>query len=154
MPDLKPPARFYFDDLRVGDRFTTGSYTVSESQIKAFAAEFDPQPFHLDAEAARHSPFGGLVASGWHTAAISMRLTVEGPLQFAGGVVGLGAELTWPLPMRPGDVLHVVSEIVELRASRSRADRGIVTVRSETLTQRGDIVQTLVAKLLVPARSA
>jgi len=155
MPQHKAPeprASFYFDDLRVGDRFTSGTYAVSEPQIKLFAAEFDPQPFHLDEEAARNSPFGGLVASGWHTAAISMRLIVEGPLQFAGGVVGLGAEVSWPVPTRPGDVLQVVSEIVELRPSRSRPDRGIVTVRSETRSQRGEIVQQLIAKLLLPTR--
>lgn len=142
----------YFDELRLGERFTTDTYAVSEAQITAFAAEFDPQPFHIDDAAARASAFGGLIASGWHTAAISMRLIVDGPLQFAGGVVGLGAEVSWPIPTRPGDVLRVVSEILELRPSRSRPDRGVVTVRNETLNQRGEVVQMLVAKLLVPNR--
>jgi len=93
------------------------------------------------------------VASGWHTAAITMRLLVEGGVPLAGGIVGAGGEITWPAPVRPGDVLRVESEVVELRPSRSRPDRGIATVRSETRNQSGDIVQVLVAKLIVPRRT-
>jgi acyl dehydratase len=145
--------RLYLEDLRVGQRFTSGSHAVDEDQIKAFATQFDPQPFHLDDPAARASLFGGLAASGWHTAAITMRLLVEGGLPLSGGIVGGGGEIGWPKPTRPGDVLQVESEVVEIRPSRSRPDRGMVIVRSETRTQRGEIVQTLVARLVVPRRS-
>jgi acyl dehydratase len=143
---------FHLDDLTVGQRFTSGTHLIDEDQIKAFAKQFDPQPFHLDGEAAKDTLFEGLVASGWHTAAISMRLFVESGLSIAGGLVGASAEITWPHPTRPGDILHVESEIVEVRPSRSRPDRGIATVRSETINQRGEIVQVLIAKLLVPRR--
>jgi acyl dehydratase len=140
----------YFDDLHVGQRFTSGSHPIDEAEIIRFAREFDPQLFHLDAEAARHSVFGGLVASGWHTAAITMRLLVEGELQLAGGMIGLGGDAQWPNPTRPGDILQVHSEVTEMRPTRSRPDRGIVTLRSETRNQRADILQILTAKLLVP----
>jgi acyl dehydratase len=153
MPNGEPDgkeAALSFDDLRVGQRFVSGTHRIDEEQIRAFAGQFDPQPFHLDAAAAKESFFGGLVASGWHTAAISMRLLVQGGAPLAGGIVGAGAEITWPAPVRPGDVLRVESEVVELRPSRSRPDRGIATVRSETRNQRGEVVQVLVAKLVVP----
>ncbi len=140
----------YLDDLAVGQRYTSGTYEVTEIDIIRFAAEFDPQPFHVDAGAARDSVFGGLVASGWHTAAITMRLLVPGELQLAGGLVGLGGEARWPNPTRPGDVLQVHSEITALVPSRSRPDVGIVTLHSETRNQRGEIAQVLDAKLLVP----
>ncbi len=143
----------YLDDLRVGQRFTSGTHAVDERQITAFAREFDPQPFHLDAESAKGTVFRGLAASGWHTAAITMRLQVNGGLPIAGGLIGLGGELAWPTATRPGDVLHVESEVVEVVPSRSRPDRGTVTVRSETRNQRGEVVQTTTVKLLVPRRS-
>lgn len=142
----------YLDDLRVEQRFASGSYALDEEEIKAFAAAFDPQAFHLDGEAARETLFGGLAASGWHTAAITMRLQVDGGLPIAGGIVGAGGEISWPKPTRPGDILHVESELVEITPSRSRPDRGIVTIRSETLNQRGEVVQILRAKLLVHRR--
>ena len=142
----------YFDDLHVGQRFVSAAYQLNAAQIKAFAEQFDPQPFHLDDEAARHTLFQGLAASGWHTAAISMRLMVNGGVPIAGGLVGAGAEISWPKPTRPGAVLHVESEIVELKPSRSRPDRGIVKVRSETRDQLGEIAQVLVATLIVPRR--
>ncbi len=144
--------RLYFDDLRVGQRFASGSHAVDEAQIKAFAAEFDPQPFHLDDEAAKGTLFAGLAASGWHTAAITMRLLVEGGAPIAGGVVGAGGEIGWPRPTRPGDILQVESEVLEVTPSRSRPDRGMVTLRSETRNQRGEVVQILTAKLVVPRR--
>src|SRR6185295_6145485 len=125
----------YLEDLQVGQRFVSGTHRIDEEQIRAFAGQFDPQPFHLDGEAAKGTLFGGLVASGWHTAAITMRLLVEGGLPIAGGLVGAGGEITWPSPVRPGAVLHVESEILEVRPSRSRPDRGIVTIRSETRDQ-------------------
>ena len=143
----------FLEDLRVGQRFVSGTHRIDAEHIRAFAEQFDPQPFHLDAEAAKATLFEGLVASGWHTAAITMRLLVESGLPIAGGIVGAGGEITWPNPTRPGDVLQVESEILELRPSRSRPDRGIATIRSETRNQRGDTVQVLVAKLVVP-RSA
>ena len=142
----------YLDDIRVGQRFSSASHAMDEAQIKAFAAQFDPQPFHLDEHAARNSLFGGLVASGWHTAAITMRLMVRGGAPIAGGLVGAGAEISWPQPTQPGDILQVESEVVDVRQSRSRPDRGMVSIRSETHNQRGEIVQVLTAKLLVPKR--
>ena len=141
-----------FDDLKVGQRFTSGTHAIDEEQIKAFAKQFDPQPFHLDAEAAKDTLFEGLVASGWHTAAITMRLLVESGLPIAGGLVGAGGEIAWPKPTRPGAVLHVESEILELRPSRSRPDRGLATVRNETRNQLGETVQLFTAKLVVPRR--
>jgi acyl dehydratase len=147
--------RLYFDDLRVGQRFATAhSYTVDEAQIKAFASEFDPQPFHLDAAAAAATVFGGLVASGWHTAAITMRLVIEGGPRLAGGTVGLGAEVSWLKPVRPGDTLTVRGEVLETTLSRSRPNRGRVTMRTETCNQLGEIVQVLISKVMVPCRSA
>ena len=143
----------YFDDLKVGDTFITGTHEVSAADIKRFAAEFDPQPFHLDEEAARHTMFGGLAASGWHTAAITMRLLVSGGPKLANGVLGAGGEIEWKMPTRPGDTLHVESEVVELIPSRSRTDRGMLVLRSRTINQHGEVVQNLSAKLIVARRS-
>jgi acyl dehydratase len=156
MANLDPggdQAAVFLEDLQVGQRFGSGSHRIDEDQIRAFAQQFDPQPFHLDAEAAKATLFEGLVASGWHTAAISMRLLVESGLPIAGGIIGAGGEITWPNPTRPGDVLQVESEVLELRPSRSRPDRGTATVRSQTRNQRGEVVQVLVAKLVVPRRT-
>lgn len=145
--------RRYLEDLQVGDRFGSPTYTVTEAGIRDFAREFDPQPFHLDAEAARGTLFGGLAASGWHTAAITMRLIVEGEMRPAGGIIGVGVEsLQWPRPVRPGDTLRVESEVVEVRPSNSRPDRGIVRVRNVACNQRDEIVFSSVAVLLVPRR--
>jgi len=144
----------YFEDLQVGQRFVSGTHLIDESQIKEFATQFDPQPFHLDAEAAKNSLFKGLVASGWHTAAISMRLLVGRGLPIAGGLIGMGAEIAWPNPTRPSDELHIESEILDLKLSQSRPGRGIATVRSETRNQRGEVVQVLTAKLVVPNKVA
>lgn len=146
--------KLYLDDIVVGQRFVSGSLTVDEAQIKAFAAEFDPQPFHLDAAAAKASLFGGLVASGWHTAALTMRLLVGGGAPLAEGIVGVGGELTWPRPTRPGDTLMVESEVLEVRPSRSHPDRGVVTIRSETRNQHGEAVQIATMKLVAPRRPA
>jgi acyl dehydratase len=145
--------RLYLDDLTVGQRFSSGTHVVDEAEIKAFAQKFDPQPFHLDNDAARHTLFAGLAASGWHTAAITMRLLVGGGLPLAGGIIGAGGTLEWPKPTRPGDTLQVESEVLEITPSRSRPDRGIATVRSITRNQRGDVVQNFTAKLLVPRRT-
>src|SRR5215831_20330617 len=139
-PDAKP--RLFLDDLRVGMRFMSGTYRVDEAEIMAFAQAYDPQPFHLDAEAASATVFAGLAASGWHTAAITMRLLVDAGLPLAGGIVGAGGTLEWPSPVRPGDILQVESEVLEIKPSRSRPDRGSATVRSVTRNQRGDAVQS------------
>ncbi len=139
---------FWFDDLRVGQRFETGAHTITEEQIKAFAAAFDPQPFHLDDALARNTLFGALAASGWHTAAITMRLMVDKGIP-AGGLIGTHCELAWPRPTRPGDTLHVTSEVIELTPSRSRNDRGTAVMRNETHNQDGEVVQTLIAKMVV-----
>ncbi|HXQ42324.1 MAG TPA: MaoC family dehydratase [Candidatus Udaeobacter sp.] len=143
----------YLDDLRVGQRFTSGSHALSADRIKAFAAEFDPQPFHLDEVLASQSVFKGLAASGWHTAAITMRLLVDGGMPIGDGIVGVGGEIAWPRPTRPGDVLRVETEIMEIAPSRTRPDRGIVTIRCETRNHKDDIVQTLLAKVVVPRRT-
>lgn len=145
---------FYLDDLRVGQRFTSDSLRVEEAEIKAFAAQFDPQPFHLDESAARASLFGGLAASGWHTAALSMRLLVDGGLPIAGGVIGASGELAWPRPTRPGDMLTVETEVLDVAPSKSRPDRGFATLRSETRNQSGEPVQIFTMKLVVPRRPA
>jgi len=142
----------YLEDVQVGLRFTTGTHRVDEAQIIAFASAFDPQPFHLDAEAAHGSVFRGLAASGWHTAAITMRLLVTEGAPIAGGIVGAGGEIAWPWPTRPGDVLRVAGEVLEVTPSRSRPDRGTVSLRSETLNQDDEVVQVLTATLMVPRR--
>ena len=154
MQDGSPqkPAPLYLDDLRVGQRFTSATRRVDEAEIKSFAREYDPQPFHLDNEAARATIFQGLAASGWHTMAMTMRLLVDGGMPIAGGIVGAGAEITWPRPTRPGDVLHVESEVVEITPSRSKPDRGMVTMKSETKNQRGEVVQHFVGRIVVPKR--
>src|SRR6266576_2885320 len=142
----------YFDDLTQGDRFKSATYEVTEEQIISFAREFDPQPFHLDSAVARQTMFKGLIASGWHTAAITMRLFVQ-TLNFAEGAIGLGAdELRWPNAVRPGDVLRVETEIVDARPSRSRPGFGIIRLRNITTNQRGQIVQTMLASAMVPRR--
>jgi acyl dehydratase len=142
----------YLEDLRVGQRFTSGSYIMEAARMKQFAAEFDPQPFHLEESAAEASPFKGLAASGWHTAAVAMRLLATGSLQLANGLLGLGGEIAWPRPTRPGDTLHLESEILEITPSRSKPNQGIVTLRTTMLNQNGETVYVLTAKLLVPRR--
>ncbi|GJE46753.1 MaoC/PaaZ C-terminal domain-containing protein [Methylobacterium soli] len=144
--------RFYLDDLRIGQTFTSGSHVLDAAQIKRFAAEFDPQPFHLDEAAAEASLLAGLAASGWHTAAVTMRLLVDGGAPIVGGVVGAGVEISWPRPTRPGDELQVVSEVTEVTPSRSKPGRGIVVLRSETRNQRVEVVQVLTSTLVVPRR--
>src|SRR2546421_7335706 len=143
----------YFDDLTQGDRFKSATYEVTEEQIISFAREFDPQPFHLDAAVADQTMFKGLIASGWHTAAITMRLFVQ-TLNFAEGAIGLGVdELRWPNAVRPGDGLQVETEIIDLRSSRSKPGYGIIRLRNVTTNQRGEIVQTMLASAMVPRRT-
>lgn len=139
----------YFEDLKVGDRFKSETYKVTEEEIISFAREFDPQPFHLDVAVARQTMFKELIASGWHTAAITMRLFVQ-TLNFAEGAIGLGVdELRWPNAVRPNDVLQVEVEIVDLRESRSKPSYGVVRLRYVTTNQRGEIVHTMFASALV-----
>jgi acyl dehydratase len=145
----------YFEDLSVGDTFATATATVTEDDIRHFAAQFDPQPFHLDRELARQSLFGELVASGWHTAALTMRLLVEGELRLANGIIGRGVDsLEWPQPVRSGDTLRVVSEIVALRPSERRPDRALAKVRHTTYNQHGAAVQVLVVNQIILRRAA
>ena len=156
---MERPARhrdkvLYLDDLFVGQTFVTGSHALDEAQITTFAAQFDLQPFHLDPAAAKATFFKGLVASGWHTASITMRLLVESGVPLAGGIVGLGGSLKWPRPTRPGDVLTVHGEITEVTPSRSRPDRGTVGISAETRNQHGDILQSFTSTLLVPRKAS
>ncbi|MDR6456618.1 MaoC family dehydratase [Variovorax paradoxus] len=144
----------YLEDLSVGDRFQSGEYALDAAQIKAFASQFDPQPFHTDEEAAKDTFFGGLAASGWHTAALTMKLMVESGIPLAEGIIGSGGELQWPKPTRPGDVLHVVSEVLDITPSRSKPGRAMVTMRCRTLNQRGEVLQYFTPKLVVHARPA
>lgn len=143
----------YLEDFAVGQTFGSGRLRVDEERIKTFAAEFDPQPFHLDATAASQTLFRGLAASGWHTAAMTMRLLVESELRPAGGIVGAGFdELRWPRPVRPGDELRVETEILEVRPSKSRPGQGMIKIRTTTLNQDGEPVQISVGNLVVLRR--
>ena len=153
--EVSTDRRLYLDDLHVGQRFESASHVVDTAQIKAYAREFDPQPFHLDEEAARHTLFGGLAASGWHTAAMTMRLMVDGEFKPAEGILGVGFdELSWPRAVRPGDELHVHSEVLEVRPSKSRPNRGMIRMRNTTFNQNDEPVQIFTGNLLVPRRSA
>lgn len=142
-------ASLYLEDVFVGQRFVTGTATMSAEAIKAFARDYDPQPFHTDEAAAKDSFFCGLAASGWHTAAVTMRLQIDSGPKIAGGMIGASGELSWPIPTRPGDVLHVESEVTEIKPSKSKPERGFVTLKSETKNQKGEVVQLFVVKLLV-----
>jgi acyl dehydratase len=150
-PAFDQAQRLYLDDLQVGQRFTSATHAIDETQIKAFARQFDPQPFHSDGEAAAASLFGRLVASGWHTAAITMRLLTES-VPIDNGVIGAGGDIAWPRPTLPGDILSVTSVIEEITPSRSRPDRGIVRMRSETRNQRDEVLQVLTSRLVVLRR--
>ena len=143
----------YLEDFAVGQIFSSGRLRVTQEQIKAFAAEFDPQPFHLDEAAAQKTFFKGLAASGWHMAALTMRLLVEGELRPAGGVIGAGFdEFRWPQPVRPGDELRIESEVLEVRPSRSRPHQGLIKLR--TTTQNNEAVQVQIGNLVVPRRQS
>lgn len=146
-------AERYLEDFAVGQTFGSGRLRIEPERIKSFAAEFDPQPFHLDEEAAGHTLFRGLAASGWHTAAVTMRLLVESDLRPAGGIVGAGFdELRWPRPVRPGDELRVLTEVLEVRPSKSRPGQGRIKIRTTTLNQGDEPVQVSVGSLVVQRR--
>ncbi len=145
----------YLEDFAIGQTYETGRLTVTEADIIRFATEFDPQPFHLDPEAAKKTFFGGLAASGWHTAALTMRLLTTGEFSPAGGIIGAGfEELSWPRPVRPGDELRVQSEILEVRPSKSRPTQGMIKVKGTTLNQNDETVQRFVGNLVAQARPA
>ena len=144
----------YLEDYAVGQTFLGGNHRLDKEQIVAIAKQFDPQYYHLDEEAAKNSPFKGLAASGWHTAAITMRLLVDGEFKPAGGIIGVGFdELSWARPVRPGDELYVKSEILEVRPSKTKKDRGTIRVRNTTFNQNDEVVQTFTGNLLVPRRT-
>lgn len=138
----------YLEDIAVGDEFVSGEYRLDAGQVISFASQFDPQPFHMDTEAAKHSFFQGLAASGWHTMAITMRLIVES-VPFARGIIGAGGELSWLRPTRPDDILHVRSKIVDIIPSRSKPDRAMVLLQSLTFNQREELLQESKAKLVM-----
>ena len=151
----KHPEPLYLEDLYVGQRFTSSQlYEMTEDRIKSFAAEFDPQAFHLDDAAAEQSVFRGLAASGWHSAAAAMRLLVTGGLTLAGGFIGLGGEIAWPRPTRPGDILRLEGEVLDIKPSRSKPNQAVVTVRTVMFNQNREEVQIFSAKILVFKRPA
>ena len=139
--------KLYLEDLKVGDKWMSREQTIDSGDIKAFAKDYDPQSFHLDEEAAKDTFFAGLAASGWQTASITMRLMVE-TIPIATGLIGAGGQISWPRPTRPGDSLHMVAEVIEIKPSRSKPDRGIVTVQIDTLNQNGEAVQTFTCNML------
>jgi acyl dehydratase len=150
---MTSPTILYLDDFAVGQKFVSQETTVTEADIIAFATQFDPQPFHTNPEAAKNTVFRGLAASGWHTAAISMRLFVDSTLTPAGGLLGAGVEaLDWPLPVRPGDTLHLEAEVVSVRESRTKPTQGMVVVQATTKNQHGEPVQLFRPKLVVLKR--
>jgi acyl dehydratase len=147
-------AELYLEDFSVGQRFVSATHQIDADQIKAFAVRFDPQPFHTDEAAAQAGFFRGLAASGWHTASITMSLLVRSGMPIAGGLIGASGEIAWPRPTRPGDVLQVESEVLAVTPSRSKPERGMITVRSETRNQNGEVVQLLTSRMLVWRRPA
>jgi acyl dehydratase len=152
---VKRSSERYLEDFAVGQTFGSGRLRIDKERTLAFAAEFDPQPFHLDEAAARRSILGGLTVSGWHTAAVTMRLLVESELEPAGGLIGAGFdECRWPRPVRPGDELRVECEVIEVRPSKSRPQQGLIKLRTTTLNQDGEVVLTYVANLVVLRRAS
>ena len=143
----------YFEDIAAGQTYRSPELRIDAASITEFAARFDPQPFHLDDAAARDSLFEGLAASGWHTAALTMKLCLISDFRPAGGIIGVGGELLWPRAVRPGDALHVEIEVLETRTSRSRPRQGVVKILITTLNQHGDPVQTFTPTLFVDRRS-
>jgi acyl dehydratase len=141
----------YLEDLHTGMSFETGTHEITRDEIVTFAAQFDPQPFHLDDAAAASTLFGGLAASGWHTAALTMKLLVAA-LPLAGGVIGGAADIAWPRPTRPGDILQVFSTLQEITPSASKPERGMAVIRSETRNQRGEVLQIFTARVVLQRR--
>jgi acyl dehydratase len=151
------PSPLHLEDLQPGQIYRSGdnAASVTADGIKAFARQFDPQPFHLDEATAAKTFFKGLAASGWHTTAITMKLLVEGGLPLAGGIIGAGVEeVRWPRPVRPGDRLRVESEVLKVRPSRSRPDQGLAKIRTTTVNQNGEPVQVMTSNLVVRRKIA
>ena len=147
---MTTPAPLYLEDFSVGQTFESPSMVVTADAIKAYAAQFDPQPFHIDETTAANTFFKGLAASGWHTASMTMRLLVDGGLPIAGGIIGAGVEdIRWPHAVRPGDTLRLVSEVLEMRPSKSRPEQGLVKVRTTTFNQNSEPVQIMTSNLVV-----
>jgi len=155
-PNSDVASPVYFEDMTVGRHFNTGSVTLDEAEMIRFAEEYDPQPMHTGAGAEHDPLFGGIIGSGWYTAALTMKLVVGGELRSdARGRIGLGIELLrWPTPTRAGDILTAVTDILETRPSTSHPDRGIVKLRTLTYNQRREVTQELIANVLVPRRPA
>lgn len=154
-PEARPQAGLYLDDFAIGQIFRSDSVIVTREDIKAYAAQFDPQPFHLDEAVATATLFGGLAASGWHTASLTMRLLVDGGAPIAGGIIGSGVdELRWPRPVRAGDRLRAESEVLEVQPSRSRSEQGRLRLRTTTLNQNDEPVLVFIANLVVPRRKS
>jgi acyl dehydratase len=142
----------WLDDLHVGHRFRTDVYNLTADDIVEFATKWDPQPFHVSDETARETFFKGLAASGWHTAAITMRLLVTSGMPLANGIIGAGGEVTWPTATRPGDRLHVDGEVVDVHTTKPNPARGFVTIAFDTVNQDGEVRQSSKARLLVFAK--
>jgi acyl dehydratase len=145
-------SELWLEDIHVGDRFRTDVYELTAADIVEFASKWDPQPFHLSDETAQGTFFKGLAASGWHTAAITMRLLVTSGVALAGGLIGAGGEVAWPTAARPGDQLHVEGEIVDVHTSKPNAKRGFVTIAFDTVNQDGEVRQSSKVRLLTFAR--
>lgn len=142
--------QMFYEDLSNGRTYRSAPIAVTLEEITTFAARYDPQPFHLDPEAGRESVFGGLVASGWLTASLTMRLMVKSEFRFGSGVIGLGVDsLRWPEPVRPGDTLTATVEVVAMRVSASQPEHGVVKIRTTTTNQRDDVVQVMISNVLV-----
>ncbi|HEY6787529.1 MAG TPA: MaoC family dehydratase [Trebonia sp.] len=155
MTDVYTPVTRYFEDYVPGLSFDCGSFTLNQAEIIAFGEEYDPQPFHVDPEAAKDGPFGGIIASGWQTTSMMMRKVVGGFLSAESSLGAAGVdEIRWPRPVRPGDTLHVRAAVLEARRSRSKPDRGIVRSMLEVTNQDGDVVMTAIATNFVLARHA
>ncbi len=150
------PLNLYFEDFAPGQVLESGSHTVTLEEILAFARQFDPQPIHVDETAARRSPYGGIIASGWHTAALCMRMVVDSALVGETGSLGSPGvdELRWLRPVRPGDTLRVLIEVLEVRPSRSKPDRGLVRLRYTVRNQHGEDAMTVVAMGIMQRRPA
>ncbi|WP_227430695.1 MaoC family dehydratase [Psychrobacter sp. I-STPA6b] len=144
--------KVYLEDLKIGDTWTSREITISSDSIKDFAKDYDPQPFHLDEQKAKDTFFQGLAGSGWQTACLTMRLMVES-IPIADGLIGAGGEISWNVPTRPNDTLHIVAEVIAIKPSRSKPDRGIVTVQIDTINQNGDYAQRFTCKMLVFRRT-
>ena len=146
-------ASWYFEDFHEGQDIDLGTRSVTEEEIIVFATQFDPQPFHIDREAAAHSIYGGVIASGWHTCGMMMRMVVDKLMCKASSMGSPGLEgVRWLAPVRAGDTLNVHYQTVKVKASSSKPDRGVVTVDTVGENQRGEIVCEFRRKVLIPKR--